>query len=202
MPPTKRERRFPTICPRCDTKGCTGRFMLMTCNAEIDGLDGWHEGEQLLRDRYAPATDVADEVATDRPTLMECHYSTDILVPWVEEQDRRPRARGGPREGAKWVDRQGFTLPNGTTLGSGSAMHGECTECVKEAHDDHSKAIHAATWRRQNGPLPENFSYCKASYCDWHAKKHANAPIQVPEFANAEEAQAWLDKITQEREAG
>lgn len=86
--------------------------------------------------------------------------------------------------------------------GSTSAMHGECTTCVRKALEDRGVAsISAATWRRQAGPLPENFVYCKASYCDRHANKVASAPIEVPEFDNAEDAQAWLDKITEEMSA-
>lgn len=192
------ERAYPTKCPRCRHKSCPGRFVLLTCKVNYNGMTGFDEAEELLQAKYvAPKTAVVDEVA-DGPAIMECFYGTDILTPWVAEDDRRPRARGGPREGATWVPRKGFTLPNGLTLGSGGAMHGECTACVKDAHDDPSKSIRAAKWRRQNGPLPEMFSYCKASYCDMHAKKFASAPIQVPEFSNAEDAQAWLDKITEE----
>lgn len=193
------ERAYPTKCPRCRHKSCTGRFTLITCKAEYDGMTGFDEAEQLLRNAYVlPETPVGDEA---RPALMTMHYGNDILTPWVPEDDRRPRARGGPREGAKWVKGKGFTLPGGETLGSGSAMHGECTQCVKDAHADDSKTIRAATWRRQAGPLPENFVYCKASYCDFHANKFASAPIEVPQFKTAEEAQAWLDKITEERTA-
>lgn len=141
-----------------------------------------------MQAQYAPQTDVVDD---SRPVLMECFYGTDILTPWVAEDDRRPRTKGGPRVGMTWP----------FSVGSGSAMHGECTSCVKDAvfHRDEDHPIRAATWRRQSGPLPENFAYCKSSYCDTHAKKVASAPIEVPEFNSAKEAQAWLDKMTEER---
>lgn len=179
------ERDFPRVCPRCGER-CVGRFSILSCKAVIDGKNIVDEAMELLDAKYAPPTPVADEV---RPTLLRCFYGDDILTPWVAEDDRRPRAKAGPRVGQ--------TFP--FQWGSASAMHGECTACVKDALSDRGVAtISAATWRRQAGPEPENFVYCKASYCDRHANKVASAPIEVPEFDNAEDAQAWLDKITEE----
>lgn len=177
------ERRYPTTCPRCGEKKCTGRFALLTCQKVIDGKDGFAEAEGLIQARYAPATPVAKSAAPERPKLMQCFYSDDVLVPWEPpDKDKRPKAKSGPRVG----DTKPFTR------GSASAMHGECTRCVGSGGP-----IKAATWRRQHGV--DVYLYSRESLCDEHARKVASPPIEVPDqFASAEEAQAWLDRITEE----
>lgn len=189
---TEAHRAYPRDCPRCGTRECWGRFAILSCKAVIDGKNVIDEAIELLDGKYAPQTSVVDEVA--RPELMVCNWGGDILVPWEADKDKRPRARGGPRDGMTWP----------FTIGSCSAMHGECTTCVRQVVDDRGATklkICAATWRRQHGPTPEDFRHSKASYCDRHAKQFAAAPIVVPEFGTAEEALAWLDRITEERTA-
>lgn len=120
-----------------------------------------------------------------------------VFTPWTPENDHRPKTWN--RIGYSRDD----TDPWGTLLrGLGTAKKGECTRCVKE-----DGPIQQAMFRILTH---QNARTAVASWCWEHAdafvKQFNNVdtlpkldriePLEVPSFADAETALAWLDEIS------
>lgn len=134
----------------------------------------------LSQERHAIASDVKEvELKANRPAgAVEINHGYSLLVPWEADKDRRPKTKA-PRVGdpviAKW-------LAHGGKLAM--ANHGECTWCVKQ------NRLATATMRQINGATGTT----ERSLCADCVRIVTKAPIEVPTFTSAEEAQEWLDR--------
>jgi hypothetical protein len=134
------------------------------------------------QERHAIASDVKEvDMVANRPAgAIEINHGYSLLVPWDADKDRRPRtktSRVGDPTYAKWLA-GGGRLP--------SANHGECTPCAK------ANKLSTATHRQVNARTGST----EISLCAEHVRIATKAPIEVPTFSSAEEAQEWLDRQT------
>lgn len=172
-------------CARCGKARCPGIFNILTCLHEIDGKTAMVEAETFLRERYepkpAPLLDIPREAFDVVRRIADQDYVTGRVEPWMPEADRRPKAKGGK-------PRVGLAEDRTNKVYLGSAKHGECTFCCKAGGP-----ITAATWRWA-GPGGRNTI---SSLCDRHMMEMVDLPMEVPNFDDPAQAQAWLDQLTE-----
>lgn len=151
--------------------------------------DEYHAlADVFTQERVALVADIAErELQANRPAgAIEINHGYSLLVPWDADKDRRPKtktSRVGDPTYAKWLA-GGGRLP--------SANHGECTPCAK------ANKLSTATHRQVNARTGST----EISLCAEHVRVATKAPIEVPTFTSAEEAQEWLDRQSDLMEAG
>lgn len=107
-------------------------------------------------------------------------HSDLFLSPWEAEQDKRPKVALPRYLDPEW--QPGGAKLKATNGYIGSARHGECTSCNRDKKI--TQAVYRITDKRR--------TYSRSSLCAHCARKYLG-PVEVPRFASAEEAQAWLD---------
>jgi hypothetical protein len=118
------------------------------------------------------------------------YYDRYWFVPWIRVEDHRPGSKVPRWEDQRWIDEEAECAARGTMFYTGSARKGECTLCLKQ--DKIVPCTHRVT--NENGDT-------QYSVCQIHFRKLAKPPLDVPEFDSPEEAQAWLDKMSDELES-